>query len=95
MKKRFFVLTTLGMCAALAHAKSMAAALEDAPQSSASSDLASRVEASPNLPFHGEHFAAEAPRVGWESGSVSSVAIGADGLKVLASRQKAHDDHSR
>jgi streptogramin lyase len=91
MKKRFFVLTTLGMCAALAHAKSMAAALEDAPQSSASSDLASRVEASPNLPFHGEHFAAEAPRVGWESGSVSSVAIGADGLIYELQRGEKSD----
>jgi DNA-binding beta-propeller fold protein YncE len=80
MKKRFLVLTTLGLCAAVAQARGMAAALEDASQSSASSDLASRIEASPSLPFHGEHFAAQAPRAGWESGSVSSVAIGADGL---------------
>jgi streptogramin lyase len=79
MKKRFLALATLGLCAALPHASGFAAALEDASQSS-TSDLASRIEASPNLPFHGEHFAAEAPRVGWESGAVSSVAIGADGL---------------
>jgi sugar lactone lactonase YvrE len=79
MKKRFLVLTTWGLCAALLYASGMATELEDASQSS-TSDLASRIEASPILPFHGEHFAAEAPRAGWESGSISSVAIGADGL---------------
>jgi hypothetical protein len=44
------------------------------------SDLVTRVEASPKLPFHGAHFAVRAPHAGWESGMVSSVAIGSDGL---------------
>jgi hypothetical protein len=80
MKKRFVVLMTLGLCAGLPHASGTAIALEDASQSSASPDLASRIEASPSLPFQGEHLAAQIPRAGWESGTVSSVAIGADGL---------------
>ena len=74
------VLLTLWMCVGLTQAKCIATAPEDTSQSSASSELASRIEASPNLPFHGEHFAAQAPRGGWESGTVSSVAVGADGL---------------
>lgn len=79
------------MWIALAQVKSAAATLQDASQSIASSNLASRIEASPSLPFHGEHFTAEAPRVGWESGSVSSVALGADGLIYELQRGEKSD----
>jgi DNA-binding beta-propeller fold protein YncE len=79
MKKYFLVLITFGIGVAFTQAEGVAAAAEGTSTSSPS-DLASRIEASPSLPFHPGHFAAQAPRVGWESGVVSSVAIGADGL---------------
>jgi 6-bladed beta-propeller len=43
-------------------------------------DLRARIEASPSLPFHGVHFAAQAPGGGWESGFVSWVAADGKGL---------------
>jgi hypothetical protein len=42
-------------------------------------DLRARIEASPNLPFNGVHFAAKPPAIGWESGAVSWVAVDAEG----------------
>jgi hypothetical protein len=60
MKKCWFLLMALAISAAFAHTQSVAAASEYVSQPSGS-ELASRIEASPNLPFHGEHFAAVAP----------------------------------
>ena len=44
------------------------------------SDLRARIEASATLPFNAAHFAAHAPRTGWESGFVSWVAVDSKGL---------------
>jgi hypothetical protein len=38
-------------------------------------DLRAQIEATPTLPFDGEHFAAKPPAIGWESGAVSWVVI--------------------
>jgi DNA-binding beta-propeller fold protein YncE len=43
-------------------------------------ESAAQIEASPRLSFHGVPFSARSPAAGWESGTVSSVAIGTDGL---------------
>ena len=42
-------------------------------------ELRKRIAASPELPFKGTYFAAQAPTAGWESGRVSWVAIDAQG----------------
>ena len=44
-------------------------------QEKGAADLRARIEASPNLPFNGVHFAAKPPAIGWESGAVSAVAV--------------------
>src|SRR5277367_809631 len=44
-------------------------------QAKAATDLRSRIEATPTLPFNGAHFAAKPPALGWESGAVSWVAV--------------------
>lgn len=46
----------------------------------AATELRTRIEASPRLPFHGEHFAAKPPTSGWRSGAVSWVAVDRSGL---------------
>jgi sugar lactone lactonase YvrE len=48
-------------------------------QDKATAELRARIEASPMLPFKGEHFAAQPPAVGWESGAVSWVAVDSKG----------------
>ncbi len=42
-------------------------------------DLRARIEASPTLAFHGVHFAAKATASGWESGTISWVAVDPNG----------------
>jgi sugar lactone lactonase YvrE len=44
-------------------------------QDKTAADLRARIEASPKLPFNGVHFAAKPPAIGWESGSVSWIAL--------------------
>jgi hypothetical protein len=53
---------------------------EPVPEENSLARMTARVEASPTLPFHGEHFAVRAAHAGWESGLVSWVAAGRDGL---------------
>ncbi len=48
-------------------------------QDTATAELRARIEASPTLPFTGVHFAAQPPGNGWESGSVSGVAVDSQG----------------
>jgi hypothetical protein len=48
-------------------------------QEKGAADLRARIEASPNLPFNGVHFAAKPPAIGWESGAVSWVAVDGEG----------------
>jgi streptogramin lyase len=48
-------------------------------QAKAAASLKARIEASPELPFSGTHFAAQAAGAGWESGMVSWVALANDG----------------
>jgi hypothetical protein len=55
----------------------VATAHSQQPRSSA---LANRVEATPELKFEVSHLLAHPPREGWESGPVSWVALGPDGL---------------
>src|ERR1700719_4630589 len=49
-------------------------------QSQAASGLATRIESTPELPFHAEHIAARSKDPDFESGLVSSVAVSGDGL---------------
>jgi sugar lactone lactonase YvrE len=49
-------------------------------QQPAPSTLRDRVEATPTLQFEASHLVAQPPHDGWESGAVSWVALGADGL---------------
>ena len=51
-----------------------------AQQQPADNDLRSRIESSPVLPFKAVPLAAQPPAPGWQSGSVSSVAIDSTGL---------------
>jgi hypothetical protein len=44
------------------------------------STLKARVEATPTLPYQASHLVAQPPRAGWESGAVSWVALGPNGL---------------
>jgi hypothetical protein len=44
-------------------------------QEKAAADLRARIEASPQLPFSGVHFAAKPPAIDWESGAVSWIAV--------------------
>jgi len=53
--------------------------VDKASQEKAAADLKARIEASPELPFSGSHFAAQAVGAGWESGMVSWVALAKDG----------------
>ena len=54
--------------------------LDRTAQEKGAPDLRGRIEASPNLPFNGVHFAAKPPAIGWESGAVSWVAVDGGGL---------------
>src|SRR5258708_2651853 len=46
----------------------------------AAADLKARIEATPELPFSGTHFAAQAAGAGWESGMVSWLALDKNGV---------------
>jgi hypothetical protein len=48
-------------------------------QAKAAASLRNRIEASPQLPFHGVPLAVQAPTEGWESGFISWVAVDAHG----------------
>src|SRR5258708_17725697 len=48
-------------------------------QAKAAADLKARIEATPELPFSGTHFAAQAAGADWESGMVSWVALDKNG----------------
>ena len=63
---------------------------EAEPQSQIGSDLASRIESTPTLPFHAEHLAAQAITRNFASGMVSSVAVGRDRLIYEFQRDKAN-----
>jgi hypothetical protein len=54
--------------------------LDRKAQEKGAPDLRGRIEASPNVPFNGVHFAAKPPAIGWESGAVSWVAVDGGGL---------------
>lgn len=49
-------------------------------ETKATADLRARVEASPKLLFYGAHFAAHPTTGGWESGTVSGVAVDGNGI---------------
>jgi hypothetical protein len=57
-----------------------AAPVDKDAQARAAADLRARIEASPKLPFHGVHFAAQPRGADWESGFVSWVAVDAHGI---------------
>ena len=48
-------------------------------QEKTTSELRTRIEASPVLPFKGVHLAAQPPSIGWQSGAVSGVAVDSKG----------------
>jgi hypothetical protein len=54
--------------------------VQDCALAQSAVESAARIEASAPLAFHGVRLSARSPAAGWESGTVSSVAIGADGL---------------
>lgn len=74
------ILLCLGYIAFIAVALTAQASKPERPgNKNALVDIRTRVEASPLLPFKGVHFAAQPPGSGWQSGTVSGIAIGRNG----------------
>jgi DNA-binding beta-propeller fold protein YncE len=65
--------------------------VQDYAASQSAVKSAAQIETSPRLSFHGVRFAARPPAAGWESGTVSSVAIGTDGLVYELQRSEKAD----
>jgi len=77
----FAVLTTLALIGqSLASQKALDSGLRSGrSEKHDDAELRSRIDSSPELPFHGVYLAAKPPSAGWQSGTVSCVAVDGNG----------------